>query len=362
MLSELHKRTKYTAFSKRPASWVVIFAIIAGMSLVYSRTASANWQSGLFSFVDNLISANQASANIPAPDSAGTNSQTMSILVAVANTDSNPDNLPTLPPFDDNTLVPELASANAIGTDALNTQISTYVVREGDTLSLIAKMFDVSVNTIVWANNLGGSKSKLTVGQTLVILPVSGIRYTVVKGDTVSGIVKKYKADVDEVSRYNDITPSSPLAVGQVIIIPDAELSVQSGGSLSPAPGGSLPAYSGYYIRPLAGGYRSQGIHGHNAVDLAGIPVGTPIRAAADGTVIISRIDGAWNGAYGNYIVISHPNNTQTLYAHMSPASVGVVALGQHVDQGQTIGYVGMTGKTTGPHVHFEIRGARNPF
>jgi LysM repeat protein len=312
--------------------------------------------------MNGLVSASHASASI-APDATGTNSQTMNVLVAAANLDPNPYSLADITPVDGGVLIPDIAATNsASSSELLNTQISTYVVREGDNLSLIAKMFDVSVNTIVWANNLGGSKSALTVGQTLVILPVSGIKYTVVKGDTVSGIVNKYKADVDEVSRYNDITPSSPLVVGQVIIIPDAELSVPSSGSLNSVSGSSLPSYSSYYVRPLAGGYRSQGIHGHNAVDLAGISVGTPIRAAADGTIIISRINGAWNGAYGNYIVISHPNGTQTLYAHMSPGSVGVVVLGQHVDQGQTIGYVGMTGRTTGPHLHFEIRGAKNPF
>lgn len=361
MQSELPKKPKYTAFSKRPTSWVAIFTIAVGASLVYSQTVSASWQSGLFSFMDNLVSANRASASI-APDATGTNSQTMNVLVAAANADPNPNNLSALPPIDDNTLVPELVVADAASnSDLVNTQISTYIVRESDTLSLVAQMFDVSVNTIVWANNLGSSRSTLTVGQTLVILPVSGIKYTVVKGDTVSGIVDKYKADIDEVSSYNDITPSSSLAIGQVIIIPDAELSVPSSGSLNPTSGGSSPSYSGYYIRPIAGGHKSQGLHGHNSVDLAA-SIGTPIRAAAAGTVIINRINGAWNGGYGNYVVVSHDNGTQTLYAHMSPGSAGTVAVGARVDQGKTIGYVGMTGHTTGPHVHFEIRGAKNPF
>jgi murein DD-endopeptidase MepM/ murein hydrolase activator NlpD len=110
-------------------------------------------------------------------------------------------------------------------------------------------------------------------------------------------------------------------------------------------------------MRPVSGGRESQGLHGYNAVDLAA-PVGTPIYAAAEGTVIVS-IMGGWNGGYGNYVVISHPNGTQTLYAH---AKETLVIPGQHVEQGQLIAKIGMTGKTTGPHVHFEIRGARNPF
>jgi murein DD-endopeptidase MepM/ murein hydrolase activator NlpD len=102
---------------------------------------------------------------------------------------------------------------------------------------------------------------------------------------------------------------------------------------------------------------KTQGIHGHNAVDLAS-SYGTNIMAAADGTVIVAKI-GGWNGGYGNYVVINHPNGTQTLYAHMSSISVSV---GQGVTQGESIGRMGETGDATGVHVHFEIRGAPNPF
>ncbi len=114
---------------------------------------------------------------------------------------------------------------------------------------------------------------------------------------------------------------------------------------------------SGYYLRPISGGAKSQGIHGHNGVDLAA-SFGTPIVAAAGGKVILSRI-GGYNGGYGTYVVISHTNGTQTLYAHMNANNVTV---GQNVERGQVIGSIGMTGKTSGPHIHFEIRGARNPF
>jgi murein DD-endopeptidase MepM/ murein hydrolase activator NlpD len=109
-------------------------------------------------------------------------------------------------------------------------------------------------------------------------------------------------------------------------------------------------------IRP-ANAVKTQGIHGHNGVDFGG-PTGTSIKAAAGGTVTVAR-NGGYNGGYGSYVVISHPNGTQTLYAHMS--SVGV-SVGQNVGQGDYIGAIGNTGKSTGPHLHFEVRGARNPF
>jgi len=234
-------------------------------------------------------------------------------------------------------------------------QISLYIVREGDSLSQIAQMFNVSVNTIVWGNNLRGTT--ITPGQTLVILPVSGIRHTVKSGDTLAKIAKEYKGDLDEIVQYNDISANTVLSVGSVIIVPDGEMVVpivSSGSTLVKAT--SYPVYNGYYIKPV-NGVKSQGLHGYNAVDIAA-PSGTRIVAAASGVVIISRATG-WNGGYGTYVVISHNNGTQTLYSHMS---ADIVSVGDVVSQGQVIGYVGSTGRSTGAHLHFEVRGAKNPY
>jgi murein DD-endopeptidase MepM/ murein hydrolase activator NlpD len=220
-------------------------------------------------------------------------------------------------------------------------------------------MFDVSVNTIQWANDL--SSKTIRVGQELVILPVSGVYYTVKKGDTVASIAKKFKADSEEIANFNGI--DGALAVGSEIIIPDGEIAQPTAGVRTTSPIRSAgPAGTaeqiGYYMKPLIGCGRTQGVHGYNGVDL-GCPVGTPILASATGNVIISR-EGGWNGGYGSYVVIQHDNGSQTLYAHASDV---IVFSGQHVVQGQVIGYVGRTGKATGAHLHFEIRnGIRNPF
>jgi murein DD-endopeptidase MepM/ murein hydrolase activator NlpD len=114
---------------------------------------------------------------------------------------------------------------------------------------------------------------------------------------------------------------------------------------------------NGYYTNPVPGAVKTQGIHGYNGVDL-GAPIGTPVYAAADGVVIASKF-GAWYGGYGNHIIISHPNGTQTLYAHLNSVDV---SYGAQVAKGTAIGTVGNTGKSTGPHLHFEVRGAKNPF
>ncbi len=240
--------------------------------------------------------------------------------------------------------------------------IHVYVVREGDTLSQISAMFGVSTNTVIWANDIKGRTIK--VGQQLVILPMTGVRHQVQKGDTIETLAKKYYANASEIIRFNNISPSDTLSVGDVVDIPDGEIryipQTQTAGTsqrLSTVENNNSVA-AGYYLRPIKGGDRTQGIHGHNAVDLAA-PVGTPILASALGTVTVSRT-GGWNFGYGNYIVINHPNGSQTLYAHNSQ---NIVSVGQEVVQGQVIGYMGSTGRSTGPHVHFEIRnGPRNPF
>jgi murein DD-endopeptidase MepM/ murein hydrolase activator NlpD len=240
-----------------------------------------------------------------------------------------------------------------------NTQISIYVVKEGDSLSRIAEMFDVSVNTIKWANDIS-PKGTIRVGQTLTILPVTGAKHTVKKGDTLASVAKQYHGDADEIANYNGIEGS--LVVGKEIVIPNGEIAAPVAPKKSIAAGGgssaSSASYAGYYLRPISGGTRTQGVHGYNGVDLAA-PVGTPLLASAAGEVIIAK-QGGWNGGYGSYVVIKHDNGTQTLYAHASSVGVGV---GQYVGQGDIIGALGASGKATGPHVHFEIRGGpRNPF
>ena len=102
-------------------------------------------------------------------------------------------------------------------------RISVHVVRPGDTLSEIADMFGVSVNTIIWANNLK-SAGDVHVGNTLAILPISGVEHTVVKGDTLKSIAKKYNGDTNEIAQYNGLDPATLLSVGSTLIIPGGDI------------------------------------------------------------------------------------------------------------------------------------------
>lgn len=283
------------------------------------------------------------------------NSQTMSVLESYLNPNPNAVGGASISLVDDMVLssVSEDAGAFIDPGKSGTGQITTYTVRSGDTLGGIAEMFGVSSNTIRWANDL--KTNTLRVGQELVILPISGVKHTVKSGDTLDSLAKKYKADLADILSYNNLSSASKLSIGDVVIIPDG---VMSANSTSVASANSQTrVVSGYFMRPLKGGVKSQGIHGYNGVDIAA-PVGTPIYASADGVVILSRSSG-YNGGYGLYVVIKHANGTQTLYAHMSRVNVVV---GEQVSQGEIIGAVGNTGRSTGPHLHFEVRGAKNPF
>lgn len=306
---------------------------------------------GVFSFITDLFAE-----TVSAEEEVHQNLQNIPLLQA----QSSPAGFATS--TDDESLIVE---GNALSKEVIvqsedksseSDLISLYVVHPGDTLPAIAKMFDVSVNTIKWANDIKGSS--VTVGQTLIILPITGIKHIVKSGETVQSIAKLHKADVDEVMQYNNISKGDKLSIGEVIIVPDGEAPATPKTSTVKS-GSSSPVYAGYYMRPLVGGVRTQGIHGHNGVDFAS-SYGSNILASASGEVIIAR--SGWNGGYGTYVVIKHGNGTQTLYAHMSGLNVSA---GQSVKQGQVVGYMGNSGSVrgkTGIHLHFEVRGARNPF
>lgn len=269
---------------------------------------------------------------------------------------------------DDSALLPDAGPSGTILDVQSNDRqgkVSLYVVRDGDTLPQIAKMFDVTVNTILWANDLKKNDT-LRRGQSLVLLPVNGIQHVVQKGETLKGIANKYKGNVDEIVAFNDLGALATLSVGETIIIPEG--TEQASGStpsskITPSRARAIskyPSYEGYYQNPLPTGEKTQGIHGYNSVDL-GAPKGDPIYAAAEGMVIVDRFSAngnPWFGGYGNYVVLEHPNGTQTLYAHMSAV---YVSIGEHLNQGQMLGAVGSTGHSTGAHLHFEVRGAKNP-
>jgi len=260
------------------------------------------------------------------------------------------------------------------GNNATSSQrLSTidYVVKAGDTVSGIANYFNLTVNTILWANNLT-AYSLIQPGAKLTILPASGILYNVKSGDTVSGIANRYSVDADKILSANNL--ESGLKINQKIIIPGARpistyvakaavssTSNNSGLSVirdliqSPV---SKTSGSGM-AWPTVGHYITQYYSWrHTGVDIAN-KIGTPIYAADNGIVLVAQ--GGWNGGYGNTVLLDNGGNIRTRYGH---ASKLLVKPGEKVVKGQIIALMGSTGRSTGPHLHFEvlIKGARtNP-
>lgn len=233
-------------------------------------------------------------------------------------------------------------------------EIITYVVKPGNTPSGIASSFGLSLNTLLWANDLR-SQNLIRPGDELIILPVDGLIYEVRYGDTISSIASAHKAKAGDILKYNEISSTAYIIEGQTLIIP---------GGVEPAPtrravpryASSLQNLDSYFVKPTEG-YISQGLHRTNAIDIAG-GCWQPIYAAASGNVGIAIGNGLWNGGFGSYVTIDHPNGVKTLYSHMIKVTT---YSGAYVAQGQLIGYTGSTGRSTGCHLHWEVRGARNP-
>lgn len=322
--------------------------------------------------IDSLFSfAHSAHAQTDGEDGILHDSN-INLLEAATNPDPNPNKSGEhqMEVADGSALVPHADMVNTAtgvvaGVSTSNPkkgEISIYTVKEGDSLSEIAEMHGVSMNTVLWANDIRDA-STIRIGDELIILPVSGVRHTVKSGDNLSSIAKKYGSNADDIALYNGMEVSDTIAIGEEVIIPDGAFPSSSGSKSvaksSPKSGGSsaksASSANGKFSNPLPGAPITQANHGYNAVDLDG-ETGDPIYASADGTVLIAKGSG-WNGGYGTYVVLEHGGGTQTLYAHMSKIAVS----SGPVDKGDVIGYVGNTGKSTGSHLHFEVRGATNP-
>ncbi|GEM_PF-642022 len=272
-----------------------------------------------------------------------------------------------------------------------------YQVQPGDTVSTIAKRFGVSPETLMWANGLTNPNS-LAAGQTLTVLPVDGVSHQVGEGDNLSTIAALYGVDLSDILEANGLGTDSVISVGRSLLVPGgrpgtptppptatptrvpptrtpvpptptpvpptptprqaaalapAAPTPRQATALAPAAPAPtqppLPKGSGQLSWPVAGSITQHFGGGHSGLDIAA-PTGTAVRAAAGGRVVNLQ-QGEYD--YGWYLVVDHGNGMKSLYAHLSTFSV---KLGDAVGKGQQIGAVGSTGRSTGPHLHFEVR------
>jgi len=232
-------------------------------------------------------------------------------------------------------------------------KIEDYMVKNGETLETIAKRFDISVDTIKWANNLKSDMIK--EGQILKIPPVTGVVHKVIAGENIYTIAKKYKTTAQNIVNFpfNDFVDleTFSLRAGQILYVPDGVIEEEQP-RYGPQYFAQIQAGvrgSSNFIWPTSGGITQYPVWYHMAVDIANNSA-PPVLASDTGTVIFA---GCLNWGYGCHVIIDHGNGYQTLYGHMS--YLGVSA-GQVVSQGAVIGAMGSTGRSSGIHLHFEIR------
>lgn len=283
-------------------------------------------------------------------------------------------------------------------------EVINYTIMSGDTIARIARQNGVSQNTILWANNLTAT-SKLRLGDTLKIPPVSGVLHTVKKGETLASIAKKYSVDLEDLKEKN--LSSRTLAVGSVLVVPDAKPVQTQTVAVAPKPSSASTAKpvtttaktpkvtTAKNVRPdvpiariknkafdiyqelastdedtreapvdevisetksatkLLWPTARHAINqyygwSHTGIDIDG-DYTDPIYASADGSVT----EAGWNsGGYGLQVVIAHDGGLKTRYGHASKLFVKV---GEEVKRGEVIGYVGTTGRSTGTHLHYEV-------
>lgn len=277
--------------------------------------------------------------------------------------------------------------------NVLHNANAIYKVRRGETISSIASYFGISSETILSYNKIALKDVREDI--ILEIPPTSGINYEVKKGDTLEKLAKKYNLNIDDLTLTTGYSADEALEVGEEVFLAGAKdekkpaekpkaktktavknrnADIASLGDLAKYARNlgrgstaqfnkisdirkyfNLPRYAGYYTHPAPGTRRTQTMHGHNGSDFAG-KIGTPVIASAAGVIKVAK-DSGYNFGYGNYIIVKHSNGTETVYAHLSSVNVSA---GQNVAQGEMIGRLGSSGNSTGPHLHFEIRGAYN--
>ncbi len=232
-------------------------------------------------------------------------------------------------------------------------RIETYVVQSGDTLSDIANRFQINIVTLLWENRLT-ERSVLRIGQNINILPTNGVTYRVGRGDTVAKIAQRYGVKADAIASFNQV--SGGLTVGSTIVIPGGrppapppQPKPRVATAVPPAPSSAVRTNTKLQWPAVGRRITQYYTWRHGGIDI-GDTRGTPVYAAESGVVEVA----GWNrGGYGYYIIVDHGGGLKTLYAHNTKLRVTV---GDRVERGQQIADMGSTGRSTGPHLHFEVR------
>jgi murein DD-endopeptidase MepM/ murein hydrolase activator NlpD len=256
--------------------------------------------------------------------------------------------------FADSNIVSRLADAHTTIPFRTRRDVEVYIVQSGDTVQGIAGYYGLQPETLMWSNPaIEDTPDLLKIGQEVIILPIDGVYHAVEDGDTLSSIAQKYKVETTAITdvSWNNLTPPD------FNITPGMKLIVAGGSKplitkvvtsySGPIPTGATG--SGQFRWPVLGRITQDYWSGHRAIDVA-VPPNTPVYASDSGYVSFA---GWTDVGYGYLVRVDHGNGYETWYAHNNSFAV---TLGESVERGQVIAYSGSTGRSSGPHVHFEIR------
>ncbi|NLM97621.1 MAG: peptidoglycan DD-metalloendopeptidase family protein, partial [Halanaerobiaceae bacterium] len=241
---------------------------------------------------------------------------------------------------------PEAAEARRV---SLMEQIQVHRVQKGESLWVIARKYNVDIDTLIGANDIA-NMNRIKIGDELRILPVKGILYKINPGESLWTISRKFKISIDKIVEANALDNPDLVQPGVTLILPGAKPEF-----------GYKDRLGNRFIYPvnarISSYYGERWGRMHEGIDFA-VNVGTKVKASRAGKVIYS----GWSNGYGYTVIIEHQKGVRTLYAHNSKL---LVRSGQWVEQGEVICLSGNTGRSTGPHLHFEIQingQAVNPF
>ncbi|MCM0650699.1 peptidoglycan DD-metalloendopeptidase family protein [Clostridium swellfunianum] len=291
----------------------------------------------------------------------------LSVSITVASTTlkvyADSESVSAVEQIDNDTLILDSQQiAEAFDIQISQPRLIEYLVKAGDTVETVANTYAIKVSTITVSNGISANTA-LQEGQSLVFPSIDGIAYKIKDGENLWDLASLYKIDFYDLLEINNLGSPDKLKLGQKIILPGVEaLKTEAKAESKKADvKASSKTVSRGGIWPVSGSvtsrYGARWGKQHEGIDIA-VSTGTNVKAYADGKVTYS----GWQSGYGNVVIISHSNGLQTYYGHNSKL---LVKDGQRVSVGDIIAKSGNTGRSTGPHVHFEVRknGAPvNPF
>ena len=235
-----------------------------------------------------------------------------------------------------------------VGDGTIGMKYDEYIIEEGDNLTVISRKIGANLDTLVSVNKISNA-NRLRPGQKIIVPNRNGLLYTMKKGESIEDVTERYDVSLKRVLTFNKISDASNIEAGDDIFLPGAKYTLDEridkfGQMFSlPTTITRISSVFGYRVHPITG-VRTK----HMGVDIPG-RLNTPVYASRKGKVIFA----GYSGGYGNLVIVRHDKGYTTYYGHLNSITTKA---GANVGVGVMIGRMGSTGRSTGSHLHFEVR------